>query len=176
MANNLVAKQAQDREEIPSENQILDISQLSSMLRDRRGDLSIRQAAARAQVSFSTFARVESGAQPDLATFAQLCAWLGVSPGHFFTSSANRPENPLDEAVAHFQADPRLSPEARSTLSAMMKDLYTALAKQEVSMGTTVACHLRATNVMRPGVPERLASLLQSIHGEIVNQVNAGKL
>ena len=176
MANDPIAKQKQVHQETPPEIQILDISQLASMLRERRGELSIRHAAQLAEVSFSTFARVEGGAQPDLATFSQLCAWLGISPGHFFSSSANRPESPLEEAVAHFQADPRLTPEARSTLSTMMKDLYSALAKQEVPSGTAVACHLRATNVMRPGVPERLASLLQGMHNEIVNQVASGKL
>ena len=176
MANDQIAKPKQENQETPLETQSLDIAQLASMLRERRGDLSIRQAAQMAEVSFSTFARVEGGAQPDLATFSQLCAWLGVSPGHFFSPIASRSESPLDEAVAHLQTDPRLTPEARSTLSTMMKDLYAALANQELPSGTAVACHLRATNVMRPGVPDRLASLLRGMREEIVSQVAAGKL
>lgn len=176
MANDQIAKPKQENQVTPLETQSLDIAQLSSMLRDRRGDLSIRQAAQMAEVSFSTFARVEGGAQPDLATFSQLCAWLGVSPGHFFTPVANRYESPLEEAVAHLQSDPRLTPEARTKLSSVMKDLYDALAKREVPRGTAVACHLRATNVMRPGVPDRLASLLKGMHDEIASQVAAGKL
>ncbi len=176
MANDQIAKKKQEGQETPLETQSLDISQLASMLRERRGDLSIRQAAQLAEVSFSTFARVEGGAQPDLATFSQLCAWLRVSPGHFFTPVANRHESPLEGAVAHLQTDPRLTPDALTKLSAMIKDLYDVLAEREVPIATTVACHLRATNVMRPGVPDRLASLLQGMHNEIVSQVAAGKL
>lgn len=176
MANDQIAKTKQEKQKTSLETQSLDISQLASMLRERRGDLSIRQAAQLAEVSFSTFARVEGGAQPDLATFSQLCAWLGVSPGYFFAPVASRYESPLEEAVAHLQADPRLTPEARSKLSTVMKDLYGALAKREVPLGATVACHLRATNVMRPGVPDRLASLLKGMHDEIASQVAAGKL
>jgi transcriptional regulator with XRE-family HTH domain len=176
MADNQIAKPKQDNQEPPQETQSLDITQLASMLRERRGGLSIRQAAQMAEVSFSTFARVEGGAQPDLATFSQLCAWLGVSPGHFFTPVASRYESHLEGAVAHLQSDPRLSPEARTKLSAVMKDLYDALAKREIPLGASVACHLRATNVMRPGVPDRLASLLKGMHDEIASQVAAGKL
>jgi transcriptional regulator with XRE-family HTH domain len=176
MVNDEIAKPKQENQETPPETQSLDIATLASMLRERRGDLSIRQAAQMAEVSFSTFARVEGGGQPDLATFSQLCGWLGVSPGHFFTNATSRYKTPVEGAVAHLQTDPRLTPEARSKLSTMMKDLYEALAEREVPMRATVACHLRATNVMRPGVPDRLASLLQGMHNEIVSQVAAGKL
>ena len=68
----------------------LDLTQLGSMLRERRGKLSLRQAAAEAGVSFSTFTRIEAGAQPDLTSFTLLCAWLGVSPGQFFMPTALR--------------------------------------------------------------------------------------
>jgi transcriptional regulator with XRE-family HTH domain len=176
MADNQIAKPMQENQETPLETQSLDIAQLASMLRERRGGLSIRQAAQMAEVSFSTFARVEGGAQPDLATYSQLCAWLRVSPGHFFTPVASRFESPLEEAVAHLQSDPRLSPEARTKLSAMMKDLYNGLAKQEIPLVAAVACHLRATNIMRPGVPDRLASLLKGMQDEIASQVAAGEL
>lgn len=176
MANDQKAKTQQMNQETLPETQSLDISQLGAMLRERRGDLSIRQAALKAEVSFSTFARVESGAQPDLATFSQLCSWLGVSPGHFFAPVASRQGSPLEDAVAHLQADPRLTPDAASKLSTVLKDLYDALARQEIPLKSAVACHLRATNVMRPGVPDRLASLLQEMHDKIVSQVTAGKL
>jgi transcriptional regulator with XRE-family HTH domain len=176
MVDKPIAKTKQENQETPLETQSLDMAQLASMLRERRGGLSIRQAAQMAEVSFSTLARVEGGAQPDLTTFSQLCAWLGVSPGHFFTSVATRYESPLEEAVSHLQSDPRLSPEARTTLSALMKNLYDNLAKREIPRGAAVACHLRATNIMRPGVPDRLASLLKGMHDEIASQVAAGKL
>jgi len=61
----------------------LDVLELGRLVRQKRADeqLSLRQAAALARVSFSTLSRVEDGAQPDLSTFTSLCAWLGVNPG-----------------------------------------------------------------------------------------------
>src|SRR5215207_3039968 len=94
----------------------LDLVELGQMLRDRRGALSIRQAAADAGVSFSTFSRVEAGAHPDLATFTRLCSWLRVPAARFFNPVAERQTSPLDEVVTHFRSDPRLTPEARSKL------------------------------------------------------------
>lgn len=161
---------------MPEDIDLLDISQLGPMLKDRRGDLSIRQAANDAGVSFSTFARVESGAQPDLATFSRLCSWLGVSAGRFFTKPPERNITPLDGAVAHLFADPRLTPDTASKLSAVLRDMYEALASQREEPSSVVACHLRATNVMRPGVPDRVASILQDMRDEIASQVAAGKL
>lgn len=160
----------------PTQVEALDITHLGAMLRERRGPLSIRQAAAEADVSFSTLARVEAGAQPDLATFTRLCAWLGVPPGQFFAPVAERDTSPLEEAVWHIGNDPRLTPEAVASISNLLKDMYRALAKQESEPRTAVACHLRASNVMRPGVPDRLASILQDMHDQIVEQVAAGRL
>jgi hypothetical protein len=42
--------------------------------------------------------------------------------------------------------------------------------------GPPVACHLRATSVMRPGVPERLAAILSDMHDELVRNVEVGDL
>lgn len=152
-----------------------DIAQLGEMLRERRGELSIRQAAADAEVSFSTFSRVEAGAHPDLSTFTRLCAWLGVSPGRFFTAVVERDVSPLEEAITHLRADPRLSDDAAGKISTLLKDLYSALA-HDIDQPAAVACHLRATSVMRPGVPARLASLLTDMRNELERQVDAGSL
>ena len=86
-----------------------DIAELGRLLKEHRGPLSLRQAAVEAGVSFSTLTRVEAGAQPDLATFTRLCAWLGVSPSRFFTPTATRQVSPLDQAITHLHADPRLT-------------------------------------------------------------------
>jgi hypothetical protein len=46
----------------------------------------------------------------------------------------------------------------------MMRAMYQALAAQEPEPpATPLALHLRAASVMRPGVPERLASLLRDM-------------
>ncbi len=164
-----------DREPSGGEVERLDITQLGQLLRERRGQLSIRQAAAEADVSFSTFSRVESGAHPDLATFTRLCAWLGASPSKFFTPIVERELSPLEEAITHLRADPRLTPENAGRISSMLTDIYAALA-QDVAPLPVVACHLRASSVLRPGVPERLAAALRDMHDELERQVDAGIL
>ncbi|WP_371579565.1 helix-turn-helix domain-containing protein [Streptomyces sp. NBC_01314] len=160
----------------PEEVEKLDINELGSLLRERRGSLSLRQAAAEAGVSFSTFSRVEGGAQPDLATFTRLCAWLGVPASRFFTPVTEREISPLDQAISHLRTDPRLSDEAASKIGSVLRDLYDALARDVEPSRPVVACHLRATNVMRPGVPQRLATLVDDMRDELLRLVEAGEL
>jgi transcriptional regulator with XRE-family HTH domain len=153
----------------------LDLAQLGAMLRERRGNLSLRQAAAEAGVSFSTFTRVEAGAQPDLTSFTLLSAWLGVSPGAFFRPVTERQVAPIDEAIAHLTADPRLEPDAASKIADVLRNMYDVLA-QAPSQSQVVACHLRAASILRPGVPERLNSLLVQMHEQLEARVASGDL
>jgi transcriptional regulator with XRE-family HTH domain len=153
----------------------LDLAQLGAMLRERRGHLSLRQAASEAGVSFSTFTRIEGGAQPDLTSFTLLCSWLGVSPGQFFNSVAPREVAPLDEAIAHLVSDPRLEPEAAGRIADVLRGMYDALAIAPVHR-QVVACHLRAAGVLRPGVAHRLKSLLNEMHDNLTTKVAAGEL
>jgi len=153
----------------------LNLAQLGALLRERRGTLSLRQAAAEAGVSFSTFTRVEAGAQPDLTSFTLLCAWLGVSPGEFFTPVAERQVAPIDEAIAHLAADPRLAPDAATRIADVLRNMYDVLAKAPAQQ-QVVACHLRAASMLRPGVPQRLNSLLGEMHDQLAARVAAGEL
>jgi transcriptional regulator with XRE-family HTH domain len=144
------------------------MSELGRLVKARRArdDLSIRQAASEAHISFSTLSRVEAGGQPDLATFTSLCAWLGVDPSRFFTPIVKKKQTHLDEAIEHLITDPDLPPDAADRIAGVVRDMYQALVLQRPSSAPdrSVACHLRASNVMRPGVPERLASLLSDMH------------
>lgn len=153
----------------------LDLAQLGALLRERRGKLSLRQAAADAGVSFSTFTRIEAGAQPDLTSFTLLCAWLGVSPGEFFRPVTEREVAPIDEAIAHLASDPRLEPEAASKIADVLRNMYDVLAKAPTQR-QVVACHLRAASVLRPGVPHRLNNLLGEMHDKLAARVAAGEL
>lgn len=151
----------------------LDISELGRLLREKRDadGLSIRQAATNAQISFSTLSRVEAGAQPDLATFTSLCAWLGADPSRFFAPIAKRTHSPLDEAIEHLVMDPALTPGAALRIASVVRDLYGALAVPPVtSSRQPLALHLRASSLMRPGVPERLASLLEDMREALETQ------
>jgi transcriptional regulator with XRE-family HTH domain len=164
------------QEEIPVEAERLAIDELGRMLKERRGALSIRKAAADAGVSFSTWSRVESGSQPDLATFTRLCTWLGVSPSRFFNPISERTTSPLDQAISHLRTDPRLTPDASEKISTMLRGMYEALAQDVTPRRPPVACHLRASSVLRPGVPERLATVLNDMHDELVRKIEIGEL
>ena len=153
----------------------LDVVQLGAMLRERRGALSLRQAAAEANVSFSTFSRVESGSQPDLTSFMLLCAWLGVAPSRFFAPIAPREVNPIEEAISHIASDPRLEPDAAGKIADMLRTMYNALA-QNIAGPPAIACHLRAASVLRPGVPQRLNKILGSMHDSLERKVAAGEI
>jgi len=153
----------------------LDLAELGRLLRDRRGSLSLRQAAEAAGVSFSTFSRVEGGAQPDLVSFTKLCTWLGLPPSKFFRETPQRIGDGLETAVQHLYADPRLTTENATRLANMLKDMYSVLAAEPVGV-RYVACHLRAERVLRPGVSERLSALLSDMENELERLVDAGEL
>lgn len=156
--------------------ELLDVTELGRMLRERRGDLSLRKAAEQAQVSFSTFARVEDGAHPDLTSFTRLCAWLRVSPSQFFKPVQAREISPFEQALRHLKTDPRLSPTAAEAISGVMRDLYAKLAREIPPSRELVACHLRAKATLRPGVPQRLAGLLTDMQAELQRLEAAGRL
>jgi transcriptional regulator with XRE-family HTH domain len=146
----------------------LDLGALALMLRERREDagLSIRQAAAAAEVSFMTLSRVESGSQPDLTTFLRLCSWLHVRPDTFFVYGSRREPSTVETVTRHLAADPRLKGDAAARISSMVKDLYAALASEPAAR-PAVACHLRAASVLRPGVPDRLGGLLKDMQARL---------
>ena len=146
----------------------LDVEALGEMLRERRtaSGLSMRRTADAARVSFMTLSRVEGGAQPDLATFLRLCAWLRLPPETFFVSGAPRETETPEAVLQHLLADPRLERGAASRIGAVVRDMYAALAS-EPSCPPTVACHLRAAAVLRPGVARRLGELLQDMQTKL---------
>jgi hypothetical protein len=119
---------------------------------------------------------VEAGAQPDLASFSQLCAWIGRSPGDFFTAVPARRVGPLDEAMSHLHSDPRLTPAAAAAIAGVLKEMYEGLAQRVDPPQPPVACHLRAAPVMRPGVPGRLGALLQDLQKALEERAAQGRL
>ena len=157
----------------PDQPSGIEVEELGRLVRERRGALSIRQAAADAGVSFSTLARVEAGAQPDLATFTRLCAWLAVPPERFFRSSTQRAETTIDRVTSHLFADPRLTAEAAEHIVGIVRDLYGTLAR-EASEPPALAMHLRAASILRPGVPERLGSLLTDMRAALEQRLGEG--
>lgn len=155
----------------------LNIAALSADLAEKRyaSGQSVRQAAAAAEVSFMTLSRVESGSQPDLATFLKLCAWLGQPPERYLYRGAHRQRSTVDEVTHHLRSDPRLEPAAASRIAEVVRDLYAALAA-EVEAPVAIACHLRAASVLRPGVSDRLASLLTDMHARLEEMDQSGAI
>lgn len=169
---------ADDNQGPPLEVERFDVAKLGSVLKEHRLTLglSLRRAAEAAHVSFSTFARVETGSQPDLASFTALCAWMGLAPSRFFVPVAERIVDPIDEVVFHLTNDPRLSPSASATMSSLLRDMYESLAKTAEPRGPLVACHLRAASTLRPGVSDRLSSLLLDMHKSLEAKIVDGNL
>lgn len=167
----------QPADEAGGQAEILAIGELGRLVRERRADnrLSVRQAAQEAGVSFATLARVEDGGQPDFVTFMKLCAWLGRPPSSFFQPVAERPTDHLEKALAHLAADPRLPTAAANQISSLVRDLYSALA-QPVEPVPAMDVHLRATAVMRTGVPERLATILGEMRQALSERIAKGEL
>ena len=154
----------------------LDAAQLGTVIRTHRGQRSMRQAAAEAGVSLSTISRVEAGSQPDLASFTALCAWAGVPPSRFFTPIAERLDTPVEVAIAHLIADPRLTDEHASSIASVIRQMYDALAATTQPAPNMVACHLRAASALRPGVPDRLGSILVDLHQALEDRIENGQL
>lgn len=156
--------------------EIMDAAALGTLVKQRRTEArqSLRQTAADAGVSFSTLSRVEDGAQPDLATFTKLCAWLGVAPSSFFRTVSERRQSGLEEAVMHLSTDPRLTPEAANRITSTLREMYNVLATKTPAPKDALAVHLRAATTMRPGVPERLASILHDMNETLTDLVDLG--
>lgn len=155
----------------------LEIEELGRLLEERRqeNNLSIRQAAREAEVSFSTFSRVEAGAQPDLATFLRLCAWLRVPPATFFPTVPSRRPDVLQNLADALYSDPRLDPQAAELIAQTVSRMYESLAKEPDSP-KTVVCHLRAASTLRPGAVGRLASILVELRDGLECLDKAGQL
>ena len=153
----------------------LDLSQFGPLLRQHRAGLSIRQAAADAGVSFSTFSRVEAGSQPDLTSFALLCSWLGISPNQFFAPSPERERDPLEVAISHLVSDPRLDGDKAKSIEGMLRTMYDALATAAPTK-SLLAVHLRAATTMRVGVPAKLDGMLRDMRSELEARIASGQL
>ena len=158
----------------PLELERFDLEKFGATLRSHRRAslLSLRRAAEAANVSFSTLARVESGSQPDLASFTALCAWMGVPPSEFFVPVAERSRESIDDIIGHLRQDPNLSTQASTSIGNLLREMYAKLATQR-EPDRLVACHLRAASTLRPGVPDRLSTLLLDMHRALEEKVAA---
>lgn len=155
----------------------IEVGELGRLIAEKRDEekLSIREAAAEANISFSTLSRVEAGAQPDLTTFLNLCAWLGVDPATFLRPSQIRQPDALEAVTQHLVTDPSLSREAAERIVNVVQEMYRAFATTAVRAPerSPLTLHLRAASIMRPGVPDRLAGILQEMRSALEARASA---
>jgi transcriptional regulator with XRE-family HTH domain len=146
----------------------VDIDQLQELVmseRKRRG-LSLRAAAAQADVPFNTLARVEKGHLPDLANFRRIVEWLGLPPERFFQPSRVRTEDTPEVIAHHLARDPNLSTAAAEKIAGLVRELYASLAMTDRS----VKVHLRAASTFTPEASRLLGELLDEIQRKLTSK------
>src|SRR5258707_7247337 len=82
----------------------LSLSALGKLVRDKRGERRLRDAAKEIGISAATLMRIEAGRVPDLETFGKVCRWLEIDSGDFLgrapaTGPAARTQSPASPPV-----------------------------------------------------------------------------
>ena len=142
----------------------VDIDVLQTMVREYRTrlGLSLRAAAAEAEVPFNTLARVERGQLPDLANFRRIVNWLGVPAERFFAPPRLRAESTPEAIAHHLMGDPNLSPQAAERIAALVSDLYRNLVSQGPAR-----VHLRAATTFVPEAATALGTMLARMQDQL---------
>jgi transcriptional regulator with XRE-family HTH domain len=110
----------------------LRLSELAALVRERRGALGVRAAAAEVGISSATFSRIENGQMPDLETFAKVCSWLNVDPGEFLGTERKRSDMSL--AVVHFKKDRTSQVDTAAALGSLILAAQEALRHRAALM------------------------------------------
>ena len=110
------------------------LSQIGTLVKERRGAQGVRQTAKEIGVSSATLSRVENGKQPDLLTFEKLCRWLQMSPSEFLdvddSAADERAEARPAVATAHLRAKRDITPELANALGEMIIRAQAMLADE----------------------------------------------
>lgn len=98
------------------------LQSLAVLVREKRGNRGLREAAKEIGVSAPTLMRVENGRIPDVTTFGRICDWLEVSPGDFISEkqSSSRETKQPDEVSAHLRTDRALQLKTAQALARMI--------------------------------------------------------
>lgn len=118
----------------------LDIDQLATLTRSKRGSKGLRVAAKEiGSVSTSTLSRVENGKMPDMETFLALCSWLEVPPATLIRDSKDTREfdttdlNASEALAIQLRADKNLDPATANALAELVKAAYGNFPKRNDS-------------------------------------------
>lgn len=147
----------------------VDVSELAGLLRARRKEerKTLREVAAETGVPFSTLSRVESGKLPDLTTFRNIVAWLGVPPERFFPTPRVRQETTPEAVGQLLRNDSALTEQARDQISSVVSQMYAAYTvnQQKIQM------HLRSDRTFTPEAGKLLADLLQRMEDALIAEL-----
>jgi transcriptional regulator with XRE-family HTH domain len=113
----------------------LSIGDFGRLLAAKRGSRGVRAAALEADVSTSTYSRVENGYMPDLETFAKLCRWLGRDPGEFLGFKAEEGSDTQQATVVHFKKKKTVSVETATALGELILAAQRAIRAREDLIG-----------------------------------------
>jgi transcriptional regulator with XRE-family HTH domain len=148
----------------------VDLSELAGLLQAHRASVgkSLREVAAETGVPYSTLSRVENGQIPDLNTFRNIVAWLGVPVERFFPTARRRQESTPEVVAQALRGDPTLSAQARQQLVSVFEQMYGALtAAQQL-----VTLHLRADRAYAPEAGTLLSGLLQEMEAKLLKNTS----
>lgn len=96
----------------------LTLQSLGRKLKEKRGEMGIRDVAAEIGISPATLSRVERGHLPDLETFGKICKWLNIDPAEVL---GIRPvESEMPRVAVHFRKEGVLSPTTAQALAQMI--------------------------------------------------------
>lgn len=139
----------------------VDIAELAALLREGRAKSgkTLRDVSAETGVPIATLSRVESGRLPDLRTFRNIVAWLGIPPDRFFPTPRVRNETTPEAIAQVLRSDSTLSENAREQLAATFAQMYTMLSVRE----QPVQVHLRSHRLFKPAAGDLLANILHSM-------------
>jgi transcriptional regulator with XRE-family HTH domain len=107
------------------------IGEFAKLLKSKRGQRGVRAAALDANVSASTFSRVENGHLPDLETFAKLCRWINRDPKDFLGLAETGAQPQRRAAVGHFKKKKTVSLETAEALGKLILAAQEALRARE---------------------------------------------
>lgn len=109
------------------------LSSLGALVRKKRGEQKLREAAQQIGIGPATLMRVENGRIPDIETFGKLCRWMGIDPGGFLgfdSDESQRAQSTSDAPIslsAHLRTDRTPVP---ATVNALAKMILLAIRSQ----------------------------------------------
>jgi transcriptional regulator with XRE-family HTH domain len=113
----------------------LDIAEFGRLLAAKRGARGVRAAALEAEVSSSTYSRVENGHMPDLETFAKLCRWLDRDPADFLGLERGKGDAFAAKAVVHFKKKKTVKTETAKSLGELILAAQRAIRARDDLIG-----------------------------------------